>query len=179
MTEFTAPRSLNHAAYVTWDTAATIAFYRDVMGMRLISYATAEEVPSTGAKNHFLHTFFEMKDRSCIAFFEIEGLPKEQIETVVPWARHIALSVDSEEELMSAMRHLKEHDVEVLGPVDHEGIWKSLYFFDPKRNPAGDHLSEPVRSQTRTRRRPTRTLPPGWPSTGLRSHESHAGIKPP
>jgi glyoxylase I family protein len=131
MTEFTAPRSLNHAAYVTWDTAATIAFYRDVMGMRLISYATAEEVPSTGAKNHFLHTFFEMKDRSCIAFFEIEGLPKEQIETVVPWARHIALSVDSEEELMSAMRHIKEHDVEVLGPVDHEGIWKSLYFFDP------------------------------------------------
>jgi glyoxylase I family protein len=131
MTEFTAPRSLNHAAYVTWDTAATIAFYRDVMGMRLISYAKAEEVPSTGAKNHFLHTFFEMKDRSCIAFFEIEGLPKEQIETVVPWARHIALSVDSEEELMSAMRHLKEHDVEVLGPVDHEGIWKSLYFFDP------------------------------------------------
>ena len=72
-----------------------------------------------------------MKDRSCIAFFEIEGLPREQIETVVPWARHIALSVDSEEELMSAMRHLKEHDVEVLGPVDHEGIWKSLYFFDP------------------------------------------------
>lgn len=132
MATFISPRRLNHAAYVTWDTAATVAFYRDVMGMRLISYVTAEEVPSTGEKFPFLHTFFEMTDGSCIAFFEIAGLPKEQVDTPVPrWARHIALSVDSEEELMSAMHHLKEHDVEVLGPVDHEGIWTSLYFFDP------------------------------------------------
>ncbi len=67
-----------------------------------------------------------------LAFFEIEGLPKEAASRPSSrWARHIAMSVDSEEELISAMRHLKEHDVEVLGPVDHEGIWKSLYFFDP------------------------------------------------
>ncbi|HEY1831400.1 MAG TPA: VOC family protein [Acidimicrobiales bacterium] len=132
MAEFTSPHRLNHAAYVTWDTAATVAFYRDVMGMRLISYATAEEVPSTAEKNHFLHTFFEMTDGGCIAFFEIEGLPPEEVETPVPrWARHIALSVDSEEELMSALRHLKGHHIDVTGPVDHEGIWTSLYFFDP------------------------------------------------
>jgi catechol-2,3-dioxygenase len=100
--------------------------------MRLISYATAEEVPSTAEKNHFLHTFFEMTDGGCIAFFEIEGLPPEEVETPVPrWARHIALSVDSEEELMSALRHLKGHHIDVTGPVDHEGIWTSLYFFDP------------------------------------------------
>jgi glyoxylase I family protein len=132
MAEFTSPHRLNHAAYVTWDTAATVAFYRDVMGMRLISYATAEEVPSTGEKSHFLHTFFEMKEGSCIAFFEIEGLAQEKVDSPVPkWARHIALSVDSEEELKSAQRHLKEHDIDVTGPVDHEGIWTSLYFFDP------------------------------------------------
>ncbi|MGH9093296.1 MAG: VOC family protein, partial [Acidimicrobiales bacterium] len=47
------------------------------------------------------------------------------------WARHLAMSVDSEEELLSAMRRLKEHGVEVLGPVDHEGVWSSIYFFDP------------------------------------------------
>src|SRR5579875_2428949 len=129
MTGFTSPHRLNHVAYVTWDTAATVAFYRDVMGMRLVSYATGEEVPSTGEKAPFLHTFFEMTDGSCIAFFQIKGLPDEHIDTPVPkWARHIALSVDSEEELMEAWRHLQDQGIEVRGPVDHEGIWKSLYF---------------------------------------------------
>lgn len=131
MSEFVTPRRLNHTVYITRDTAATVAFYRDVLGMRLVSYAVADRVPSTGDEVHFLHTFFEIGDGSMVAFFEIEGLPEEE-ESVVPrWARHLAMSVDSEEELLSAMHRLKEHDVEVLGPVDHEGIWSSIYFFDP------------------------------------------------
>lgn len=131
MTEFRTPRRLNHTVYITRDTAATVAFYRDVLGMRLVSYAAADEVPSTGDKVHFLHTFFEIGDGSMVAFFEIEGLGEEAASVVPRWARHLALSVDSEEELMSALRRLKEHDVEVIGPVDHEGIWQSIYFFDP------------------------------------------------
>jgi glyoxylase I family protein len=131
MSEFVTPRRLNHTVYITRDTAATVAFYRDVLGMRLVSYAAADEVPSTGDKVHFLHTFFEIGDGSMVAFFEIEGLPEEPEQVVPRWARHLAMSVDSEEELLSAMRRLKEHGVEVLGPVDHEGIWSSIYFFDP------------------------------------------------
>jgi glyoxylase I family protein len=131
MSEFVTPRRLNHTVYITRDTAATVAFYRDVLGMRLVSYAAADEVPSTGDKVHFLHTFFEIGDGSMVAFFEIEGLPEEASSVVPRWARHLAMSVDSEEELLSAMRRLKEHGVEVLGPVDHEGIWSSIYFFDP------------------------------------------------
>jgi glyoxylase I family protein len=132
MTRFSVPRRLNHVAYVTRDTAATIRFYEDILGMPLVSYAAADKVPSTGDSGHFLHTFFQMGDGSCIAFFEIEGLPAEALESRLPlWARHLALSVDSPEELEDARQHLLSHGVDVLGPVDHEGIWSSLYFFDP------------------------------------------------
>lgn len=129
---FAMPRRLNHVAYVTRDTAATLRFYCDVLGMRLISHAMGDQVPSTAEPVHFLHTFFEMGDGSCIAFFEIEGLPEDTAPSVIPrWARHLALSVDSEEDLNAVLRHLKEAGVDVSGPVDHEGIWKSIYFFDP------------------------------------------------
>ena len=132
MTVFTSPRRLNHTVYVTRDTAKTVEFYKDVLGMRLVSYAQADEVPSTGEKVPFLHTFFEMADGSCVAFFEIKGLPEEAASSVVPrWARHLAMSVDSEEELLAALDHLKAKGIDVIGPVDHEGIWKSIYFFDP------------------------------------------------
>lgn len=131
--DFEMPRRLNHVVYVTRDTKATIEFYRDVMGMRLISCATGDEVPSTMDKVHFLHTFFQMKDGSCIAFFEIEDLPEETAPSVIPkWAPHLALSVDSEAELQDALHHLKACGIDVIGPVDHEeGTWQSLYFFDP------------------------------------------------
>jgi catechol-2,3-dioxygenase len=92
----------------------------------------ADQVPSTGEKGSFLHTFFEMGDGSCIAFFDIEDLPEESMAPSGPrWAPHLALSVNSAEELESARRHLIEHGVDVTGPVDHEGIWNSIYFFDP------------------------------------------------
>jgi glyoxylase I family protein len=132
MITFTSPRRLNHVAYVTRDTNATIAFYEGVLGMPLISYAAESEVPSTGDRVNFLHTFFEMGDGSCIAFFEIEDLPEESATPGGPrWAPHLALSVNSSDELESALRHLKENGVEVIGPVDHDGIWRSIYFFDP------------------------------------------------
>ena len=132
MVAFASPRQLNHVAYVTRDTAATIAFYEGVLGMPLISCVADDKVPSTGESGHFLHTFFEMSDGSCIAFFEIENLPEDSLTSSLPrWAPHLALSVNSPEELDSAQRHLQERGVEVLGPVDHDGIWHSIYFFDP------------------------------------------------
>lgn len=132
MGRFERPGALNHVVYVTRDTAATTRFYTEILGMRLISYAQADQVGSTGERVRFLHTFFEMGDGTCIAFFDIEDLPEEKAESVIPsWAPHLALSLGSREEVDDARQRLLEHGVEVVGPVDHEGIWKSIYFFDP------------------------------------------------
>lgn len=132
MTEFTRPRALNHVAYVTRDTAATERFYTEVLGMRLVGHAMEDSVGSTGEPMTFLHTFFEMGDGACIAFFEIEGLDRDHHESTLPrWAPHLALSLGSLDEVEAARDRLVAAGVEVKGIVDHEGIWSSIYFFDP------------------------------------------------
>jgi len=132
MSTFQRPAALNHVAYVTRNTALTKRFYTEVLGLRLVGHAEEQAVGSTGEGGRFLHTFFQMGDGSCIAFFEIEGQPLDQHDSKLPrWAPHLALSLNSREDLDAAQARLKEHGVEVLGPVDHEGIWTSLYFFDP------------------------------------------------
>lgn len=126
------PKGLNHVAYVTKDTAATKKFYNELLGMRLVSYARDESVGSTGEPVTFLHSFFEMGDKSCIAFFEIEGVEHDHHESVLPrWAPHFAMSVDSREELETMHERLLDAGVEVRGIIEHEGIWSSIYFFDP------------------------------------------------
>lgn len=132
MSEFQRPSGLNHVAYVTRDTGATRKFYTEVLGMKLVGSAEDEKVGSTGAAGRFLHTFFQLGDGSCVAFFEIEGVENDHHETPLPrWAPHLALSVGSRAELDSAHKRLKDSGVEVIGVVEHEGIWSSIYFFDP------------------------------------------------
>ncbi len=125
------PLSLNHVAYVTWNTAETVRFYTEVLGMKLRGHASGTKV-STGDTGRFLHTFLEMEDGSHIAFFEIDGVGRESHQTPVPqWARHIALNVESEVVLSEWEQRLRAHGVDFVGPIDHEGTWKSIYFFDP------------------------------------------------
>jgi catechol 2,3-dioxygenase-like lactoylglutathione lyase family enzyme len=126
------PRGLNHVAYVTCDTSATRKFYTELLGMRLVGYAREGSVGSTGERTSFLHTFFEMGDGSCVAFFEIEGQTKDHHDSPLPrWAPHLALSVGSRDELAQMQQRLIDAGVEVRGVVEHEGIWSSIYFFDP------------------------------------------------
>ena len=125
------PLSLNHVAYVTWNTAETVRFYTEVLGMKLRGHASGTKV-STGEAGRFLHTFLEMEDGSHIAFFEIDGVDRESHKTPVPdWARHIALNVESQEELDRWEKRLRAQGEDLVGPIDHDGTWNSIYFFDP------------------------------------------------
>lgn len=117
---------LNHVAYPTFDTAATVRFYTEVLGFRLVDAVRGESGPKP-----FLHTFFAMESGEIIAFFDIPGLEKPKRDHVPPWVRHLALSVDSAETLAAWKRRLEEHGVRVTGPVDHDGVWSSIYFMDP------------------------------------------------
>jgi len=131
MNTYRRPLGLNHVAYLTRDTAKTVELYTEVLGFELVGHALDDKVGSTGEPQRFLHTFFAMEDGSCIAFFELEGLAEGEDQTVVPpWVRHIALSVDSMEALEEARQRVVAAGLDVIGPVDHEGIWQSIYFFD-------------------------------------------------
>lgn len=125
------PNSVNHLAYPTLDTGETYRFYTDVMGCTLVAAVHEDEVPSTGDKTPFLHTFFALESGECMAFFEVDGMPGPKDDGLPSWVKHIALNVTTLDELDAWKERLTEKGVEFIGTVDHEGIWQSIYFFDP------------------------------------------------
>lgn len=125
------PISLNHAAYPTFDTGATYRFYTELLGCAFVAAVRKDAVPSTGAPTPFLHTFFALSSGECIAFFEVEGLEEPEDDGVPSWIRHIALTMESAEAVTETKARLEQAGVEVIGVVNHDDLWHSIYFFDP------------------------------------------------
>lgn len=124
-------RALNHVAYPTTDTGATYRFYTEILGFQLVAAVRGEDDPESGTPKPHLHTFFAMRSGEVIAFFDIEGMERPQRDALPTWTRHLAMSVDSHDELTAWRRRLLDHGVEVTPVVDHGGIWFSIYFKDP------------------------------------------------
>ena len=127
------PTMLNHAAWVTHDVAATADFYTRIMGMELASTIYDDHVPSTGEAFPYFHIFFRMGDGSTIAFFEVPGLPERAAPSHPAYRvfEHIALEAPDVEAVRRWKEWLVSNGVEVIGPVDHEEMLLSLYFYDP------------------------------------------------
>jgi catechol 2,3-dioxygenase-like lactoylglutathione lyase family enzyme len=114
-------KGLHHNVYRCRDTEETRVFYEDFLGLRFVSAFEIDEGPG-------LHTFFEMDDGSCLAFFEVPGRPfefKNQNELDL----HIALAVEPDTFDRMLQKGQAERR-EVRGPVDHEFV-RSIYFRDP------------------------------------------------
>ncbi|HYC53783.1 MAG TPA: VOC family protein [Candidatus Binatia bacterium] len=125
-------RNFNHIAFPTADTEATCRFYTDVLGMKLVGAVRPDGSGTTREEHPHIHTFFATASGECIAFFEIPGFrPQPNKDGAPDFTRHIAFGVESEEQLTQWRRRLKEKGVEVSGVIEHEGIWKSIYFRDP------------------------------------------------
>ena len=123
--------SLNHVAYATGNTAETVRFYTDVMGFRLAHAVRGEHDPQSASPLPFLHTFFTMGSGEVIAFFDIAGLTPSERDSLPRWVRHLALTVESREAIGAWKSYLESRGVRVSGPVDHDGVWLSIYFGDP------------------------------------------------
>jgi catechol 2,3-dioxygenase-like lactoylglutathione lyase family enzyme len=132
MVKLGSPTMLSHVAYITHDTAATVRFYRELLGMELVNAVLDDSIPSTGDPVPYFHSFFRMADGSTVAFFEAPELPPQAPAPHPAYDvfQHLALQVDSKETVDSWRDWLVENGVEVLGPVDHKIIY-SIYFHDP------------------------------------------------
>jgi catechol 2,3-dioxygenase-like lactoylglutathione lyase family enzyme len=128
----TKPSMLSHVAYITHDTAATVAFYTEVMGMELVNAVLDDQIPSTGDPVPYFHSFFRMGDGSTVAFFEAPELPPPAGSTHPAYDifQHLALQVDTPAEVDRWHAWLVSKGVDVIGPVDHKIIY-SVYFHDP------------------------------------------------
>lgn len=124
-------KGLHHFAYRCRDCEETRRFYEDVLGLPLVHVIKATTVPSTGEHCPYVHIFFEMHDGSFIAFFDLGDNVKPMGSPNTPdWVNHLALRVESTDDLIAAKHRLETAGVQVLGVTDHH-IINSIYFYDP------------------------------------------------
>lgn len=126
---------LHHHAFMVKDMEETRRFYEDILGLPLIGTWVERVNPVTGQPDNYVHTFFELADGSCLAFFQFKS-PQSSLEQSVnqfqninPFAHHIALTVDGKDTVLEFKRRLQEHGVESF-ETDH-GYCYSIYFHDP------------------------------------------------
>ena len=118
---------LDHAAYRCRDTEETRKFYEDFLELPLME-AFPINTTATGRSANVLHSFFQMADGSCIAFFEAPDQPFEFIEQH-DFDLHIALRVDQATQ-QRMIERANAHGQDMRGPSDH-GFIHSIYFRDP------------------------------------------------
>ena len=120
-------RGINHLALVTPDMDASVRFYHEVLGMRLVATTMA------GPMRHY---FFEIGPENTIAFFEVKDAETFMAPAGIPdrlrkaQFDHLSFNVADLDALHDLQRRLKEAGCGVTDVVDH-GFVQSIYFNDP------------------------------------------------
>jgi glyoxalase family protein len=115
----------HHVTMVSRDAARTLAFYRDVLGFKLVKRTVNFDMPST------YHLYFGDNKGSpgtLLTFFEWPTAGKGNWG--VGGIHHVALGAKDETEQLKWKRWLTDHGVPVSGPYNR-GYFKSIYFADP------------------------------------------------
>ena len=144
----------NHVVLVTSDMDKTVRFYRDVLGLKV--KATQGAGSSTqgvlaqrpGGQDDFKRLyFFELSNGDCLAFVEFPGKDTRpepsyfshiwpgDAQTAGPTRKldHLALNVDSRDDLVAYQERLRAHEVPVSEIQELKGAIcvKSIYCYDP------------------------------------------------
>lgn len=120
-------KGLHHAAYRCRNSEQTRQFYEDFLELPLVE-AFPITTTKTGRKANVLHTFYQMANGGCLAFFDAPDQPFEFTDQR-DFDLHIALEV-SYPTLERMLAKGKSGGMEVRGPSDH-GFIHSIYFRDP------------------------------------------------
>lgn len=129
---------IHHLAMATNDMEATIRFWRDLLGMRLVAGL---------GRSGFRHYFFEISATDMIAFFEwpeVEKIPLKDhgVPVKAPFAfDHVSFAVEGEPDLWEIKNRLQAAGIWVSEIIDH-GFIHSIYAFDPNNIPI--EFSAPV-----------------------------------
>ncbi len=87
-------KGLHHFAYRCRDAEETRRFYEDILGLPLAHLIKMDYVPSTGEYCPYVHVFFQMRDGSYIAFFDLGDDVKPDPSPNTPaWVNHLALEL--------------------------------------------------------------------------------------
>ena len=120
-------KGLHHNAYRCRDSEETRKFYEDFLGLPLVNAFPIRET-KTGRTTSALHSFYQMDDGSCLAFFEVPDMAFD-FKTQHDYDLHIAVEVTNAD-LHRMFEKGKAAGMEVRGISDH-GFIDSIYFRDP------------------------------------------------
>jgi catechol 2,3-dioxygenase-like lactoylglutathione lyase family enzyme len=128
MAKFT---GVHHLAFATGDMDATIRYWRDLLGMRLVA----------GLGNgKYRHYFFELSETDMVAFFEWPETEKAILKDHgVPVAGpfvfdHVSFGVPDSDTLWELRDKIEAAGFWVSEVIDH-GFIHSIYTFDPNNIP--------------------------------------------
>ena len=122
---------IHHVAYRCKDAKQTVDWYVKYLNMNFVLAIAEDTVPSTGAYDPYMHVFLDAGNGNVLAFFELPLQPEMGRDQNTPqWVQHLALEVDSMEELIATKARLQADGIDVIGPTNHT-IFQSIYFFDP------------------------------------------------
>ncbi|MDP1901444.1 MAG: VOC family protein [Rubrivivax sp.] len=121
---------IHHVAYRCHDAKQTVEWYGKHLGMDFLLAIAEDQVPSTGARDPYMHVFLDAGAGNVLAFFELPNSPPMGRDEATPdWVQHLALKVGSIAELEAMKAKLEAAGIAVVGITDH-AIFKSIYFFD-------------------------------------------------
>lgn len=133
----TKPNGVHHLAICTADIKAQLAFFTDVLGMELVALYWMH-----GVKGAW-HGFVKASDSCYIAFVEMPAIAEVPMEfgrthagngggvSAAGTMQHVALNVDTDDELLALRDRIRSRGVNIYGPIDH-GMCKSMYFAGPE-----------------------------------------------
>ena len=136
----------HHVTMVSRDAQRTLAFYRDLLGLRLVKKTVNFDIPNT------YHLYFgddTGSPGSILTFFEWPDAARGRYG--VGGIHHIALKTANDDTLLKWKRRLTDHGVPVSGPYNR-GWFHSIYFRDPdgqvsKLRPRGRGTTSTSRSR--------------------------------
>ena len=130
------PSGVNHLAISTTDMKGQLTFWAEVLGCPTRALYWMHGVADT------YHGFVELSSESYIAFVQHPD-NRSEIEYGVTHAgnpgapvtggatQHIALHVDTLDDVLAMRDRIRSNGVQVMGPVDH-GMIQSIYFAGPE-----------------------------------------------
>jgi catechol 2,3-dioxygenase-like lactoylglutathione lyase family enzyme len=116
---------LHHVTAICRDLEQTTAFYRDTLGLALVSEGVNDDDPGT---RHFWFGDADGLPGTLITFLEYPQMEDGVIGTGS--VHHVAFTVESADEQLAWRDYLRDRDVECSEVMDR-GAFRSLYVRDP------------------------------------------------